>query len=101
MGRDVPLDADAMFSAVPACEVDGGIKMITARMRHDNPDIERIGVREAKDGWHCYWVWLMSDAPRLTKKERDEVLAKANLILDDLQKDLAIVRTRKPSPTKA
>ncbi|MBV9751726.1 MAG: hypothetical protein JO188_04325 [Hyphomicrobiales bacterium] len=75
--------------------------MITARMRRDGPDIERIGVQEAKDGWRCYWVWLMNDAPRLTKKERDEVLARANLILADLQRDFAIVRTRKPSPTKA
>jgi len=75
--------------------------MITARMRRDDPDIERIGVRQAKDGWRCYWVWLMKDAPRLSTKEREAILAKANLILADLEKDFAIVRTRKPSPTKA
>ena len=67
-------------------------------MRREDPDIERIGIHESDAGWQCNWVWLVRDAPRLTKNERNELLAKANLILADLQKDFAILRTRKLPP---
>ena len=74
--------------------------MITVLMRRDDPDIERIGIHESDTGWQCNWVWLMSDVPRVTKKERNEILARANLILSDLQKDFAILKTKLPPPQR-
>ena len=74
-------------------QVSGGEieDIITARMRRDDPDIERVGVRHEEQGWCCLWVWVMNDAPRLTAKERGSILYQANLILAELLKDYEIV----------
>ena len=72
--------------------------IITARMRRDDPDIERVGVRREEQGWCCHWVWVMNDAPRLTATERGAILHTANLILAELLKDYAIVATRRQQP---
>ncbi|MBV9977016.1 MAG: hypothetical protein JO105_16640 [Hyphomicrobiales bacterium] len=72
--------------------------IITARMRRDDPDIERVGVRREEQGWCCHWVWVMNDAPRLTATERGAILYKANLILAELCKDYEKVSVRGPLP---
>jgi len=69
--------------------------IITSRLRRDDPDIERISIREEGVGWRCHWIWLANDAPRLTMEEWNTVLDKANLILVDLLKDCTIVKRRK------
>jgi len=74
--------------------------IITAKMRRDDPDIERVGVRQEEQGWRCHWVWVMNDAPRLTAKERGAILENANLILAELLNDYEIVLVRGPLPEK-
>jgi len=44
--------------------------IITVRMRRDDPDIERVGVRVEQQGGCCHGVWRMHDAARLTAAER-------------------------------
>jgi len=72
--------------------------IITGRRRRDDPDIERVGVRQEEQGWCCHWVWVMNDAPRLTAQERDAILYKANLMLAELLKVYEIVSIRGPLP---
>ena len=74
--------------------------IITARLRREDPDIERIGVHHDGADWRCHRVWLAKDAPRLYAEETKTILQKANLILADLLKGREIVRTRKLPPGK-
>jgi hypothetical protein len=58
--------------------------MITARMRLENPFIERIGVHHEVNGWCCHHVWLHKCAPRLSGAKIGAILAKANKLLAEL-----------------
>ena len=66
--------------------------IITARMRREDPDIERVGVHHDIHGWQCHRVWLAKDAPRPSAKETKAILDKANVILADLLSEHEIVR---------
>jgi hypothetical protein len=45
--------------------------IITASLRREDPDIERIGIHHDGHGWRCHRVWLAKHAPRLSAKETE------------------------------
>ena len=66
--------------------------MITASMRQRYPDIERIGIRHSAQGWRCESVWMSKGAASPSDSDYLSLLAEADRLLADIQRDFEIVQ---------